>query len=155
LKQQYPPGTLINFVRFDDKNYLIKNGKESSYAGFRSAVQNPKDFLEPGFPLLEPKLSGRGLESFRNPSDFESRILMTGGSPYQRTKAFWEGSGIRPKSFGFRIADSDDRRFPLSKNQSFLGGGKGSGILSKSFGFRIADSDDLRFPLLEPKLSPQ
>jgi hypothetical protein len=24
--------------------------KESSYAGFRRAIRNPKDFLEPGFP---------------------------------------------------------------------------------------------------------
>jgi hypothetical protein len=50
--QQYPPGTQNVFVRGDENNPVIENGKDFSYPKGRRgrAVRNPKDFLEPGFP---------------------------------------------------------------------------------------------------------
>ena len=61
-----------------------------------------------------------------------------GGSGIPRSGILMKGSGILLKSFGFRIADSDDRGFPLVKTTERPGGVWNPALL---------DFDDRGFPL--------
>ena len=69
--QQYPPGTQEKYNSFHSRIPVMEDGMKPEVTERQGGVWKSE-----GFPM-----KGSGILS--NPSDFESRILMTGGSPYR------------------------------------------------------------------------